>query len=593
MELTRLLLPELILLTGAMILFVSAFVRTAAARRFAAYFGMGTLVTALVVACFQLPGADVATLAEVPGIERVPGVDGAAEAVDGVIDGDAGDGAAALGTSFTADGSLRLNSFAYTVRIVVLFVGALLLLMHWPRGEDATGNATTEWGQDAGEYFALLLLSLAGAILVAGSNDLMLLFLGIELASIPTYILISISRPLAKAQEAGVKYFFLGAVAAALMLMGFTFIYGTYGTTDMYEIGGRMAGTVVTSPAAIATGAAGAGVGGPLSPDWVTLGAVLCVVGFAFKMAAFPLHFYAGDVYDGASTPVTAFLSFVPKTVGAIAIIKLLFALGGNGFAVGGGVLTVLAVMAAATMTIGNLLALAQPSNVKRVLAYSSVAHSGYLLVGLASVAAGAGTEAGRAAVSAVVFYVLAYGLMTVGSFGVLQLVPRRHYLDEPELPATGADRYVDLRGVAKHRPALGLAMAVSMFALIGIPLTVGFVGKLALLKPAYDAGLGWLVVVALINAAISAGYYLKIVKEMWLPDVEDDEPADHAYRPGFAPRLAVGISAVAVLLLGIAVPLMNAVLDQARVAGTVDVAANPTVLVAPAVGAADVTPTR
>ena len=592
MELTRLLLPELILLTGAMILFVSAFVRTAAARRFAAYFGMGTLVTALLVACFQLPGADVATLAEVPVVEQVPGVEGAAEAVDDVLDdtiGRGGDGASALGTSFTADGSLRLNSFAYTVRIIVLFVGALLLLMHWPKGEDATGNATTEWGQDAGEYFALLLLSLAGAILVAGSNDLMLLFLGIELASIPTYILISISRPLAKAQEAGVKYFFLGAVAAALMLMGFTFIYGTYGTTDMYEIGSRMAGTVVTSPAAIATGAAGS----PLSPDWVTLGAVLCIVGFAFKMAAFPLHFYAGDVYDGASTPITAFLSFVPKTVGAIAIIKLLFALGGNGFAVGGGVLTVLAVMAAATMTIGNLLALAQPSNVKRVLAYSSVAHSGYLLVGLASVAAGAGTEAGRAAVSAVVFYVLAYGLMTVGSFGVLQLVPRRHYLDEPELPATGADRYVDLRGVAKHRPALGLAMAVSMFALIGIPLTVGFVGKLALLKPAYDAGLGWLVVVALINAAISAGYYLKIVKEMWLPDVEDDEPADRSYRPGFAPRLAVGISAVAVLLLGIAVPLMNAVLDQAKVAGTVDVAATPTILVAPAVSAADVTPTR
>ena len=158
------------------------------------------------------------------------------------------------------------------------------------------------------------------------------------------------------------------------------------------------------------------GVGPDLVPTWVTLGAVLCVTGFAFKMAAFPLHFYAGDVYEGAATPVTAFLSFVPKVTGTVAILKLLFMVGGNGLSAGPTLITMLAVLAAVTMTVGNVLALMQGSNVKRVLAYSSVAHSGYLLVGLASAAVGAGTDAGAAAVSAVVFYLLAYGLMTVGA---------------------------------------------------------------------------------------------------------------------------------------------------------------------------------
>src|SRR6185503_17403976 len=176
-------------------------------------------------------------------------------------------------------------------------------------------NPAMSYGQDAGEFFALMLLSLAGVMLVAGANDIMLLFLGIELASIPTYVMVSISRPLPVAQEAGVKYFFLGAMSAALMLFGFSYLYGTTGLIEL----DKLAGVFAAHPASL-TG-------------WQMLGVLMLVAGFAFKIAAVPLHFYAGDVYEGAATPVTAFLAFIPKTSGFVAILKLLSVVGGSQWA--------------------------------------------------------------------------------------------------------------------------------------------------------------------------------------------------------------------------------------------------------------------
>src|SRR6185503_15249318 len=200
-------------------------------------------------------------------------------------------------------------------------------------------NPAMSYGQDAGEFFALMLLSLTGVLLVAGANDIMLLFLGIELASIPTYIMVSISRPLAVAQEAGVKYFFLGAMSAALMLFGFSYLYGTTGSTNLYEIMQKLHPRGWEERPS-------------LSP-WQTLAVLMLIAGFAFKMAAVPLHFYAGDVYQGAGTPVTAFLSFVPKTAGFVALIKILFTVGGMNWVLpeplvkpnGNGLLLVLAVL--------------------------------------------------------------------------------------------------------------------------------------------------------------------------------------------------------------------------------------------------------
>src|SRR5439155_14713062 len=193
--------------------------------------------------------------------------------------------------------TLRAGPFSDYITLLVAGVGTMLVLLAWPTNPDATGSRALHFGGDAGEFFALMLLSLSGVMLVSVANDIVLLFLAIELASIPTYIMVSISRPLPAAQEAGVKYFFLGAMAAALMLFGFSYLYGTTGTTDMSLIAQKLNATL-TNP----VGSAGHGT--VQLSAWQMLAVVMLIAGFAFKIAAVPLHFYAGDVYQGAATPV-------------------------------------------------------------------------------------------------------------------------------------------------------------------------------------------------------------------------------------------------------------------------------------------------
>ena len=428
--------------------------------------------------------------------------------------------------------SVHGSVFTDYVKLLASGVGVLLVLLAWPTNPQATGSRSLDFGGDAGEFFGLLLLSLAGLMLTSVANDIVLLFLAIELASIPTYIMVSISRPLPAAQEAGVKYFFLGAMSAAVMLFGFSYLYGTTGLTRLDEIGatfqaarpmvGAAQSSVLASTASLT--------------NWQTLAVVMLVAGFAFKIAAVPLHAYAGDVYQGAATPVTAFLAFVPKTTGMVALIKLLATVGGTYWSIPAEVTRLLWVLAALTMTIGNVLGLMQV-NVKRVLAYSSIAHSGYMLVGLTALAAAGGSTAdfGQAArvrdqaLQGVYFYLAAYGITNAAAFGVLMLLPsraadltarRRRVGADVTPPATTAETYEDLAGQGRRHPLLGLAMAVACFSLIGLPLTVGFFGKLYLIKPALDARLTGLVVVTLVNAAISAAYYLQIVGTMFLrPD--------------------------------------------------------------------------
>jgi NADH-quinone oxidoreductase subunit N len=443
------------------------------------------------------------------------------------------------GEVHTTIGSLRMDPLAQYIRLLTPVVAIMLLLLAWPTREDATGNSALDYGQDAGEFFAMFLLSIAGVLLVSIANDLVLLFLALELVSLPTYIMVSMSRPGAAAQEAGVKYFFLGALSVALMLFGFSYLYGTTGEINLIKIWFKLRPPADTPLALVV-----------LSP-WQMMAVVMILVGLAYKMAAFPLHFYAGDVYEGAATPVTAFLAFVPKTAGFVALVKVLFMVGGNNFAVPKQILALLWIMAALTMTIGNVLALLQ-NNVKRVLAYSSIAHSGYMLAGIAALcsSAGVGFDPGTA-LRGVLFYLAAYGIMNGGAFGVLVLLPSR------VSPNESAETFEDLAGQGRRRTALGLAMAVSCFSLIGIPATVGFLGKLMLILPTFAAGLKWLVVVLIINAAISAAYYLRIVASMFLRTESaagaELQPAAAA-RPQFAVVLAVVLSVVGTLLFG-AVP--------------------------------------
>jgi NADH-quinone oxidoreductase subunit N len=443
-------------------------------------------------------------------------------------------------------GTFRIHNFAHFIKLIASGIGILFVLLAWPDNKEGTGNSALDYGHEAGEFFALMLLSIAGVLLVAGANDLVLLFLGLELASIPTYIMVSVSRPLPAAQEAGVKYFFLGAMSAALMLFGFSYLYGVTGTTNLYEISSYFI-QLLQLDGLQATGAFTA---------WQLLALILLIAGFAFKMAVVPLHFYAGDVYQGAATPVTALLSFVPKASGLVALLKILFAVGGGGnllWQVPPEVVRLMWVLAVLTMTVGNVLALLQ-SNVKRVLAYSSVAHSGYLLVGVTALLMG-DTGVKLAAMEGILFYLVAYGIMNAAAFGVLMLLPAR----QPR-PATSAETFEDLAGQGRHYPGLGLAMAVCCFSLTGLPLTIGFFGKFLLLRPAFQAGAYGLVIITVINAAISAGYYLRIVGTMFLrPEPASptggayDAPAPAAVAPpqNMAVTIAIGLSVGGTLLFG------------------------------------------
>ncbi len=482
-------------------------------------------------------------------------------------------------------GAFVVGPFAIYVKMLTAGMGALLVLLAWPTNEQATGSSSMDFGHDAGEFYALMLLSLSGVMLVSGANDIILLFLGIELASIPTYIMVSISRPLPVAQEAGVKYFFLGAMSAAIMLFGFSYLYGTTGMTQLTQITQSLHASTATSTANIAD-ARLAWAATALSP-WQLLAVVMLLGGFAFKIAAVPLHAYAGDVYQGAATPVTAFLAFVPKTTGFVAILKILSAVGGPHWTVGPMLTNVVIVVAALTMSVGNVLGLLQ-FNVKRVFAYSSIAHSGYMLVGVAALIhapqllaadgdnADAISQIQDSALQGVLFYLAAYGLMNAGAFGVLMLLPSRQLGPDgkPANPvATSAETWDDLAGAAKRHPGLGLAMAVCCFSLIGLPLTIGFFGKVYLIKPALDSRLNWLVIITMINAAVSAAYYLRIVATMYLRP-ELPAPAGESEQSGQVARAvplpiaaAIALSVAGTLLFGIVLPAANSLTNRAQAA--------------------------
>jgi NADH-quinone oxidoreductase subunit N len=453
--------------------------------------------------------------------------------------------------------SFRLGSFALFVRLVILCTGVLMVMLAWPRS--ATGNAGVDWGRDPGEFFGLMLLSLAGLTMVPAANDLNVLFMSIELASLPTYILVAMSRPFARAQEAGLKYFFLGALSAALLLLGFAYLYGSTGTTrlfspDLVSIAGVIRGDASVSAVTALT-------------TWQTLGVLLVIIAMTFKLAAFPMYAYVGDVYEGAGTAITAFIGFVPKALGVIVLLKILSAVGGGShWSVPETIAKVLIAVAVITMTLGNVLALAQRS-VKRMLAYSSVAHSGYLLAGIAA-AATLGSLAGEQAIQAVLFYLAAYAVTSAAAFGVLMRLPSRQFVDlkgsRYALPATSAETFDDLQGVGRQHPVLGLALTVAMLSLIGIPLTAGFWSKYFVILTPLTSDNPWLLALALIvliNSAVAAAYYLRVIGTMYFadhPDAAGDRPLPATPMPV---SIALGVAVGAILFFG-AIPAATQLLS-------------------------------
>lgn len=395
-----------------------------------------------------------------------------------------------------------------SVKTMVCAVGVLLALLSIGlvdrnlESAFATGRA----GFDPirvtrGEFYAFFLLSLTGVMLTSGANDLIWLFLALELTSLPTYVMVATARSGRLSQEAAVKYFFLGAMATAMMLFGFALLYGSTGSivlTDIREAFLEQAFHGDVNALGL-------------------IGIVIALLGVCFKIAAVPMHFYAADVYEGAASPVTAFLAFVPKTAGMVTFIMLVATLGREWHVDGADALPptiamAIFMIAVLTMTMGNVLALMQRS-VKRVLAYSSVAHTGYMLIGVL-----AGPTYGY---TAVLFYLLVYGVMNTAAFAVLAALERG---------GEEVNDMADLAGLARRHPLLAGVLCVSSLSLLGFPPLFGFVGKLYLFTAGIEAGQLWLVIIACLNSAASAWYYLKIAG---LPILAQPTPQSEAVTPG------------------------------------------------------------
>jgi len=433
------------------------------------------------------------------------------------------------------------TSLAPFVKLAIVGIGLLLLLVTSgvPEGlkqtrdteaHKALGKPFEPGNTMRGEFFAFFLLSLTGAMLCAAAQDLVWLFLALELTSLPTYVMVATTRDRAQAQEAAVKYFFLGAMAAAVFLYGFTLIYGATGSTQYSEIIAYLAHQTAT--------------GGGISPLFI-VGMALAIIGVSFKIAAVPMHFYTADVYQGAATPVTAFLAFVPKIAGFVSLLGLLGLTTALDAPHRQPVVWLLWTMAVLTMTVGNVLGLLQ-TNVKRVLAYSSIAHTGYMLVGLIVVMAASNAAIVDAqqpignGAAALVFYLIAYGLATLGAFAVLGSVTCR---------GEEAQTFDDIAGLGRQNPLLGVIMLVSVLSLVGLPPLVGFLGKIYLFGSAIQHGYVWLVVIAVLNSAVSAVYYLRIISACYFSPPNPQTHTD--IQP--ARRLGAALAALAALVLGVA----------------------------------------
>jgi NADH-quinone oxidoreductase subunit N len=368
------------------------------------------------------------------------------------------------------------------------------------------------------EFAAILVFALAGAMLVAASADLLVLFLGLELMVIPGYLLAGYHKRDALSTEGAVKYFLLGSFSSAIFLFGLAFVWGLTGSTRIDDIAAAL-GEIVEGQAALSPGLA--------------MGLAFLTTGVAFKIAAVPFHYWTPDAYQGSPTPITGYLSVLPK-IGAFAVILRVFA-----EALGplhDEWVIVFFVLAALTMTLGNLVALTQ-DNVKRMLAYSSIAHTGYMLVGLTAYAAGQieGLEG-------LLFYSAAYTFMNLGAFAVISALQKR--------PGV-TSRLETFAGLGRREPILGVLMVLFLLSLTGIPPTAGFFGKAYVILAAVQGG-GWLTllaVIAVLNAAAAAFYYLRVVVYMYMREPQG-EPTPVAH--GALLRLGLAITATVTVLLGL-----------------------------------------
>jgi NADH-quinone oxidoreductase subunit N len=407
------------------------------------------------------------------------------------------------------DGMLVHDGFTVFFTLMFLGVAAISVLLSWDYVKRLRINQA--------EYYALLLAATLGMIIMSASHDLITIFLGLELMSLALYVLVGFQRNRLDSNEAAMKYFLLGAFASGFLLYGIALLYGATGTTHL----GRMAAFLGGSPL--------------LSNPLLIIGSVMLLVGFAFKVAAVPFHMWTPDAYEGAPTTVTGYMSVGAKAAGFAALLRVVLLALSDLQADWKPILTWLAIL---TMTVGNVTALLQ-NNLKRMLAYSSIAHAGYVLV---AVVAG-----GSDGASAALFYLAVYSLMNLGAFGLLALLGRGP--DERVLMA-------DLAGLGFRQPLLAFAMSVFMISLGGIPPTAGFMGKLYVFSVAVKADLIPLVVVGVLNSVVSIYYYLRVTVAMYM-----QEPQGEPVPVSWAAPAVVGV------LIALALTLWWGVQGQALLA--------------------------
>lgn len=407
----------------------------------------------------------------------------------------------------TFNDMLVLDNFALTLNWIFLLSTAITILIsldYLPRQ-----------GIERGEFYSLVLFATGGMMLLAQGTDLIVLFLGLELLSITLYVLAGFAYPRVASEEAAMKYLLIGAFAAGFLVFGIALLYGATGSSNLAAIGQKLAGAEL------------------LADDraFMLAGAALVIIGFGYKISMAPFHMWTPDVYEGSPTPVAAYMSVGTKGAGFAALARVLLVGLGSQYS---SWVVILAVLAGVTMVVGNLSAVAQ-SNVKRMLAYSSIGHAGYILMGV--LAAGAGV--GPRGVEGFLFYLLAYSLTNLGAFAVLIALEQR---------GEAAWDLADFAGLWHRQPFLAVAMALCMFSLAGVPPTAGFWGKFYVFTAAWQAGLQWLAVVGVITSAIAAFFYLRIVVQMFMRDpVREMRPT---LDRGLA--LGVGLAALGVLVFGI-----------------------------------------
>jgi NADH-quinone oxidoreductase subunit N len=435
------------------------------------------------------------------------------------------------------NGMLDVDKFSVFFKLI--FAGSAFMVIL------ASADYVKKFERFQGEYYAMILLATMGMMLMAAAADLISLYISLELTSISLYILVSFLKD-KKSTEASLKYLLLGAIASAILLYGMSLVFGVTGETGLSAIAQSIQGAFAS----------------PLDNPALTMGIVMMLAGFSFKIAAVPFQMWVPDVYEGAPTTITAFLSVGSKAAGFAIIMRVFFTAFGAPFWLSESWGMIFAVLAVISMIVGNVAAIPQ-TNIKRMLGYSSIAQAGYLMVGLATM--GVSMLPSLSSVSwiaftphqgqaGVIFFLASYALTNLGAFIAIIAISNK----------IGSDTISDYAGMGKRAPMLALALTLCLISLIGIPPAAGFMAKFYIFRAAIFNDLIWLVIIAVLNSVISAYYYLRVVKVMWF----NEAPSAENFKASGAPRLALFLCSLGVLVLGIIPGLVMKLAEAAGLIG-------------------------